>query len=288
MEAALLGYDVASLNGALIIDKHRPFGADDIDVQSLKKTIARDPIWVALDRTHNYKPPRDVDELLHDDVLEILTSLKYTAEKKAEILEKLTKYSKSIENEFINHIMIEMLRLGAEAKEPLSLLRLGDLYQEGAVVRQNYTQAYEYYSTIVKEAFIQSGHSILSQAYYNLAYINHHGLGRAKNLSKAINLYNVSLELDKTNYYLVSFNKKLAEWEKMYYEKYLNITQSGGENEVELTVSDVLKLNIAHFEENYSKKFFFGFLVFAVLVLYLFKLRLQNYVDIYLKQSNPR
>ena len=282
MEAAFLGYDVASLNGALLSDKYRVFDDKDLDVQNLKREITKDPIWIALSETKNYKPPKNVDEVLHDDILEVLSSLKYDQNKKEEILKKLTKTFKGAGNKYNVFLMIQLLKVGAQLQEPLSTLKLGDLYQDGKLVEQNYTLAYEYYSTLDKALILQSHPNVLSYAFYNMAYMNHHGLGRAKNLTKAIFLYNLSLTLKNANYYLVTFNMKLAQMEKAYSEKFLNTTKDGV-IQTELTLNDVIKHNLSSFEERYAKKIFLGFLLMAASVLFLLKLRLNNYISIYLK-----
>lgn len=41
---------------------------------------------------------------------------------------------------------------------------------------------------------------MLALAYYQLGYMNHHGLGREKSVSLAIHGYNTSLYYDKTAY----------------------------------------------------------------------------------------
>lgn len=281
MEAALLGYDVANTNGALVIDNYKIFQYEDLDMEISKKHIVHDPVWKALDKSTNFKVTITSNELLHDDILEILTTLKHDDKKKEEILNHLTKNTKTHGKEYNSHIMVELLRLGGELHEPLALLRLGDIYQEGKVVQQNYTKAYEYYADLIRSQY-QPGNNLLSQAYHHLAYMNHKGLGRPKDLTRAIQFYNKSLELDKSTYYLNYLNKKLAEWEKMYFEK----SEEEDHNGRDLAVTDIVKLNVEHFEKYYSKALFLGFMLVAIVVLYLVKLRLQNYTEIYLKDHH--
>jgi len=287
MEAAFLGYDIANLNGALLIDKYRVFSDEDLDIQKLKKDIVNDPIYIALSETKNFKPTEDINEILHDDILEVLSSLKYSKSKKDEILNKLTQSFTEVGHKYNVFVMIQLLKMGSQLQEPLSTLKLGDLYQDGKLVEQNYTLAYEYYSALDKVSVLQNHPTIISYAFYNMAYMNHHGLGRAKNLTKAIFLYNLSLTMKKTNYYLVTLNMKLAEIEKAYFEQYLNTT-TDAQNKTELTLNDIIKHNITSFEERYAKKIFLGFLLLAAAVLFLLRLRLKNYIGIYLKDHSHR
>lgn len=281
LEAALLGYDIANTNVALLIDNYHLFNDKDIDVQTMKSKISKDPIWQALDKTSNYKPPSNTDELLFEEILELFSTLKHPQAKKEELLNKLTSLFDKSGNSYKDFIMVENLLSGAEHYEPLSILRLADLYQEGRIVPQNYTEAYELYNNMIQHLHGQITTIIMAHAYYNQAYMNHHGLGRQKNLTKAIMLYNKSLEMDNTNYYLVVMNKKLAEWEKAYYGK--SAEESSKEK---LTFADIVKLNVTYFEEHYTKKILLGFLGVAVFVLYLVRLRLTNYIDIYLKEGS--
>lgn len=281
MEAALLGYDIANTNVALLIDNYHLFNDEDLDVQGMKSKISKDPIWQALEKTSNYKPPSNTDELLFEEVLELFSTLKHPQAKKEELLNKLTSLFDKSGNNYKDFLMVENLLAGAEHYEPLSLMRLADLYQEGRIVPQNYTEAYELYNNMLQHLSGQLTMIILSHAYYNLAYMNHHGLGREKNLTKAITLYNKSLEMDNTNYYLVIMNKKLAEWELAYYGKHAEDSSTE-----KLTLTDIVKLNVEYFEEHYTKKILLGFLGLAAFVLYLVRLRLTNYIDIYLKEGS--
>ncbi len=283
METALLGYDLACSNGALIIEKFNPFSQIDLDVQKMKQTIVKDPIYQALSKTKNFVPP-NIDGVLHEDILEILTNLKYDSAKKESVLSQLTKVSSNIGHDYSNYLTVELLQLGIELLDPLSLLKLGDLYQSGSGVKQNYTLAYEQYSKVGKLLTTQNDAVILAHAYYNMAYMDHYGLGREKNLTNAIHYYNLSMMFEKNNIYMIVLNKKLAEWEKDYFDKYLNETGSDATTASDLTLQDILKLKISQFEEQHAKKVFVGFLLLAALVLFLVRLRLQNYQSLYLKE----
>lgn len=290
MESALLGYDIAETNAALLINNYQVFKDDDLDAAGLKDKITQDPIWQALAATNYHKPPKNINEFLYEDFLELFNTLQYPQNKKEELIEKLKALPEEAGKLYNEFTMIELLRSGTSQYEPLALVRLADMYQEGRGVPQNYTQAYEYLKLLVTHKIGQVTHLLLSHAYYNLAYMNHYGLGREKDLVKAINLYNASLEVDKTNYYLVMINKKLAELELAYTERFTEGTEENGEKSppVNLTFADIVKLNVAHFEEHYSKGILVGFLGLAVFVLCLVRLRLTNYIDIYLKGDGSR
>jgi len=293
MEAALIGYDFANSNAGLIIDRYQVFDEHDLDIQKMQKEVIYDPIWKQLDSTSHYKPPSDMDELLNGDILEILTTLKYDQNKKTEILKSLTKPLKNLGESFNQHVTFELLRTGAEEDDELSLLKLGDIYQEGKIVPQNFTQAYEYYSSIFRPriySFIINT-EIAAMAMYNMAYMTHNGLGKKKNLTEAIIQYETSIKLNfKSTNYMVHINKKLAEWEKFYFDKYSNSTGEVQEEEDStMSVKEIIKHQMTYFEEKYSKPLFMGFFILAAFVLFLVKLRLENYMDIYLKdQRRPK
>lgn len=283
MEAALLGYDIANTNVALLIDNYQLFNDEDLDIQAMKSKIGKDSIWQALDKTSSFKPPSNTDELLFEEILELFSTLKHPQAKKEELLNKLISLFDTSGKSYRDFLMVENLLQGAEHYEPLSLVKLADLYQDGRIVPQNYTEAYELYNNMLQHLNGQITTIILSHTYYNMAYMNHHGLGRQKNLTKAITLYNKSIEFDNTNYYLVILNKKMAEWELAYSEKY---TEDPSAPVGKLTLGDIVKLNVAYFEEHYTKKILLGFLGLAAFVLYLVRLRLTNYIDIYLKEGS--
>ena len=270
MEAALLGYDIASPNGALLINKFHPFTSNDVDIEGAKKSIAQDPLSAILEDSVNFKLSQNLDEFLHYEVLQVLKNLGYKTQQKEEILRQLTTVSMNTDEKYNDHVVVRMLSFGVKAREPLSLMKLGDLYYEGVVVEQNYTKAYEYYSELRQQIDVQADHKMLPQVLGNLAYMNHYGLGKSKNLTEAINFYSSSLDVDKTNYYFVSISLSFAEWEKTllidvkpmeYYSKAL----------------DLINNKIEDFEQHYAKRLFGGFLMLAVFILYLFKMRLENY-----------
>ncbi len=292
MEAALIGYDLAHSNAGLIIDKYDVFDEHDLDVQRMKKEITHDALWKELESTHNYKPPKNTDELLYGDIMEILATLKYDENKKTEILKSLTHSSKSLVESYNHEITFELFRNGAEEDDELSLLKLGDIYQEGKIVPQDYSKAYAYYESLFTPgiySFITNS-EIAAMAMYNMAYMTHNGLGRTKNLTLAIIQYENSQKLSlRSANYMLYVNKKLAEWEKFYFDKYLNSTGEVQSTSESMNVKDIVKYQMTYFEEKYSKPLFMGFFIVAALVLFLVKLRLENYMDIYLKdQKRPK
>ena len=287
METALLGNEIGTTNAALIVDQFEVFNDYDLDVMKLQSDIFYDPVWFALNSTYNYQPPKDVHDFLLQDLSEVLENLQSKGKVHTLGLKRLVQPKPNLSKNYRQQLVMKLLKLGAEDQEPLSLLALGDIYQAGKFGEKDSKKAYEQYSNILTSEKSYFSKNVLSQTFYNLGHMNHKGIGTQKNLTKAIEYYNMSNKFTKGGSYWTKFSKKLAEWEMDFVGE--NLTRALGDGqELQWSFKNFMKISLESFEQNYGKKIVIGLLFLGAMILFLAKLRLKNYLVLNLTDANSK
>ena len=276
MEAALLGQEVASVNAALIIDEFNVFEGSDFDTHTLQDQILQDSLWLALNKTYEYRLPKDAETILFRDLSTALHKLRYSQSKEIAVIQAITKPTPEIASKYRQNLIMKLLKLGAEDQDSLSLLVLGDAYSTGKIGPKNDEKAYEQYFQIISNPTADFTPVVTFQMMYNLGYMNHRGIGTKKNLTQAIKFYGMSHQIGKPNSYLSFFSMKLAEWENLYSQ-----VSSSSEELNENIYSSVLRVLgkiIEKFEEMHAKKIMIATLTIAITLLVFAKIRLENFL----------
>ena len=248
---------------------------DDFDFSNLDEIIQKDPVYITLLNSNNFKPPKFIYSFLYNDIEQGIKLFNSDKESK-EILKSFFVPIKDISKEYQKDFMLLLYEAGAQKDELFSLLRLGDIYSKNDIVDRNYTKSYNYYSRITKLKGTNQNNDlfILSMAYFNRGYYNHYGMGINKNLDKAIKYYNISLSIyDQASLY-VNMYMKLAQLEK----KYLKLIQNNDQNQEKSIVNAVLEeLGLNRFVK------ILPVIIIALLILMIviYKQRLKNYISIY-------
>ncbi len=275
---------MAGTNAGVLIQKYNVFDNHDLDILGLETRIVKDRMYQALSKTSNYQPPKNLFNLLFEEMFENLFTMKNSEENRNAFIRRLLQVPSDASTKYGNHIIIKVLNNSASAGDSLAKLILGDIYQEGDLVPRHYNQSMRHYYSIFNQLRIVNP-QIESHALFSIAYFYHYGLGPEKNLTQAIVFYNETMSFKASNYYLSWFYMKLAQLEREYFEAYKNNSKTKLK-EKDVSLTDLLSFSINEFERKYTGKIVMGILGIAVTVLVLVKLRLLNYIDLYLKDQH--
>jgi FOG: TPR repeat, SEL1 subfamily len=274
---------MAGTNAGILIQKYNVFDDEDLNILGLDSRIKTDKLYLALSRTSNFQPPKNLLDLFFGEIFERIYTSNSSRVKKDDFIRNLTKVESGMGKKYGNHILLKALKDSAKVGDNMAKMVLGDIYQSGVIVPRDYNKSYDYYYSIFAQAIRVQNVQIESHAMFSIAYFYHYGLGVDKNLTKAINIYNDTLLYKGSNYYLTLFYMKMAQIEKQYYESYRNET-TNPIKEKDITLMEMISFSINEFERKYTGKIAVGILGVAAVFLFLVRLRLKNYVDLYLKE----
>lgn len=288
LEAAFLGYETAYVNAAIILDKFYPFKLIDISYQTITEILSDDPIFQTLQQSINFKPPTNFKKFLYSDYLSAIRDYQNDQDR-IDVLDNLLNVNRTANfTDLLTGVTKMMLyqKMAAE-NDVFSMFRIAESYRLGDFLPQNYTLAFEHYAQMIltlKGTITKQDDKayVYSQAYYFMAYMRHYGIGVEKNLTKAIINYNNSIILNEHSGLLARFRMKLAQLEladsKLFplYNLLNYFTEQGN-----VTLEGL-------FRSSFNAKAFedipFYLLLVCLVGLVVLKMRLKNYIEIYLTE----
>lgn len=276
----MINYEVGATNAALLIQKYDIFNQKDFNMFEAIEDVLNDSVYKYLLEEHILSlKEKSIFNLITKDLTNILKIEKWSELQIEQKIKQLTSYKEEYLQKYKNQVLSDLLKQGVMNDDTLAMLVLGDAYQKGEIVEQNYTEALNIYQKIITHPGLVN-RFILSQAYYYQAEIYHYGLDRDINLTKAIILYNKSLEYSKENFYLVYFKMKLSEYKKLYVKTFgKNIT-------ADISIEEIIKARLKKFEDEHFMKVLLLSVCFVTFLVMMMRKRLQNYMELYLKDIN--
>jgi hypothetical protein len=271
----MLGYLTGMSNAAMLTDKGGVLESDDINFYNIEEHIKNNKIYRQMS---SLKIPHITDNVLnflYDDYLQLIPSdpnnktLVRKIEMFRECLLPLPSEKAAIYKEMNKYLAARLYRLGLLEYDPYSALKLGDFLYQG-VIEQNYPESLKVYEQATKMGF-EDQH--VAQAYFNMGYMYQHGIGVEKDLNKSWENYNKSASMNPEAYLPVMSMKLGLDLELSY----SNSTKNDTLSKVEFLVRTLWK-NHSPLSPNVHLNVI-GLVVFLILVLKIYRLRLKNYLE---------
>lgn len=202
LDAAFLGYEVAQVNAAFILDQKKPFDDSNglLDYTMLDRLVYADPIYNSLFESsaifRDHLKGKSPSEVVFEEHLHILRNVKATTP--LAFLRDNFLSPQKIEDSIDWDIAFKLYNDAANNSDASSLLRLGDHYYYGDdKAEMNIHKALHFYNLTARTASSSGNTQFISQALFNIGYIYHYGIGNiTRNLTLAEEYYHKAISTD--------------------------------------------------------------------------------------------